>query len=96
MYEDGELLMQILSHPAFEIHRLVLWNLSKTLYHARSEKTRSVIEQLRIHEDMTLRNIGHFFIELTQRARYERLEDIIDYITGANTLMYEDEYSDEL
>lgn len=95
MYEDGELMMEILSHPAFAIARLSLWNLSKTLYHARGEKTRSVVEQLRIHEDITIQNIGHFFIELTQRSRYERLEDIIDYITGANMLEFEDEYSDD-
>ncbi len=95
IHEDGELMMEILSHPAFVIPRLTLWSLSKTLYHARGEKTRSCVEQLRIHEDVTLRNIGYFFIELTQRARYERLEDIIDYITGANTLRFEDEYSDE-
>ena len=95
MYEDGELFMEILSHPAFAVQRLTLWNLSKSLYHARSEKTRSIIEQLRMHEDATLRNIGHFFIELTQKSRYERLEDIIDSITGASTLHFEDEYSDE-
>lgn len=94
MYEDGELFMSILSHPVWWIERLILWNLSKTLYHARSEKTRSIIEQLRTQSDVTLRDIWHFFIELTQRARYERLEDIIDYITWANTLIYEDEYYD--
>ena len=88
-------MMEILSHPAFSIPRLTLWNLSKTLYLARGEKTRSAAEQLRIHEDITIQNIGHFLIELTQRARYERLEDIIDYITGANLLEFEDEYSDE-
>ncbi|MCH8518330.1 ATP-dependent helicase [Candidatus Gracilibacteria bacterium] len=94
MYEDGELFISILSHPVWGIERLTLWNLSKTLYHARSEKTRSIIEQLRMQTDVTLRDIGYFFIELTQRSRYERLEDIIDYITGANTLSYEDEYYD--
>lgn len=81
MYEDGELFISILSHPVWGIDRLTLWNLSKTLYHARTEKTRSIIEQLRTQSDVTLRDIGYFFIELTQRARYERLEDIIDYIT---------------
>jgi len=94
-YEDGELLLEILSHPAFGIHRLKLWELSKTVYHARHPHTCSLIEQLRIHSDTSLQHIGHFLIELAQRARYERLEDIIDYITWGNTLLYEDEYSDD-
>ena len=93
--EDGELFLEVLSHPVFWIHRLKLWELSKTIYHARNLHTRSLIEQLRNHSDRTLQDIWHFFIELSQRARYERLEDIIDYITWANTLVYEDEYSDD-
>jgi len=94
-FENAELLLEVLSHPAFGIHRLVLWELSKTLYHARSETTRSLIEQLRTHENINLRDIGYFFMELAQRSRYERLEDIIDYISGGNSFAYEDEYGEE-
>lgn len=93
--EDNELLFEVLSHPAFDINRLTLWQLAKTVKDARKEINKSVIEQLRRHTDPMLQNIGHFLMELSQRARIERLEDIIDYITGANTMLYEDEYGDD-
>lgn len=93
--ENSELLVWILSHPCFSIHRLTLWNLSKNIYHSRKETTRSWIESLAHHEDEKLRDIANFFRELSQRARNERLEDVIDLITGANTLSLPDEYDDE-
>jgi DNA helicase II / ATP-dependent DNA helicase PcrA len=93
--EDGRLLVKILSHPAFEIDRLTLWNLSKTIYHARKETTRSWIETLSRHEEEKLRNIANFIRELSQRSRTERLEDIIDMITGANSLSIPDDYDED-
>jgi ATP-dependent exoDNAse (exonuclease V) beta subunit len=93
--ENSELLVSVLSHPCFQIHRLTLWNLSKSIYHARKETTRSWIENLAHHEDEKLRDIANFFRELSQRSRNERLEDIIDYITGANSLSIPDDYDDE-
>ena len=92
--EDKELLITILSHPCFRIHRLTLWEVSKSIYHARKETTRSWIETLASHENQTLRNIANFFKELSLRAYTERLEDIIDYITGANQLSLPDDYDE--
>lgn len=93
--EDAELLVKILSHPCFSIDRLTLWNISKSIYHARKETTKSWIETLAHHEDERVRNTANFFRELSQKARTERLETIIDYITGANTLSIPDEYDED-
>ncbi len=79
--EDAEFLVTILSHPCFQINRLTLWNISKTIYHARKDTTRSWIETLALHEDTMLRNTANFLKELAQRAHTDRLEDIIDLIT---------------
>ncbi|GAB0174414.1 MAG: hypothetical protein HHAS10_02930 [Candidatus Altimarinota bacterium] len=93
--EDAELLLSILSHPCFGIHRLTLWSISKNIYHARKESNKSWIENLARHEDGNLRDIANFFRELNFKSQNERLEDIIDFITGANTLPIPDEYDDE-
>lgn len=93
--EDKELLISILSHPCFRVHRLTLWEVSKIIYHARKETTRSWIETLASHEDQTLRNVANFFKELSLRGYTERLEDIIDYITGANQLSLPDDYDEK-
>lgn len=93
--EDKELLVTILSHPAFAINRLILWNISKSIYHARKEENRSWIESLAHHEDQTLRNTANFLKELSIRSHTNRLEDIIDTITGANSLSLPDDYDDE-
>lgn len=93
--ENAELLVGILSHPCFAIDRIVLWGVSKTIYHARKEITRSWIEALSAHDDQKIRDIANFFKELSMRAHAERLEDIIDFITGANQLSLPDEYDDD-
>ena len=93
--EDKELLVTILSHPAFAINRLILWNISKSIYHARKDTNRSWIESLAHHEDQTLRNTANFLKELSIRALIDRLEDIIDSITGANSLSLPDDYDDD-
>ena len=92
--EDKKLLLSILSHPCFQIDRLTLWEISKSIYHARKETARSWIETLAVHENATLRNTANFFKELSLRAYTERLEDIIDYITGANQLSLPDDYDE--
>jgi DNA helicase II / ATP-dependent DNA helicase PcrA len=93
--EEAERIVMILSHPCFEINRLTLWNIAKTIYHSRKDITRSWIETLVHHEDTKLKNIANFLKELTGRARTERLENIIDYITGANELSLPDDYDDD-
>jgi DNA helicase II / ATP-dependent DNA helicase PcrA len=93
--EDKELLVTILSHTAFAINRLVLWNISKSIYHARKETNRSWIESLAHHEDKILRNTANFLKELSIRAHTDRLEDIIDSITGANSLSLPDDYDED-
>ncbi len=93
--ENTEIFVSILSHPCFAIHRLALWNISKAIYHARREETRSWIETLARHDDATLRNIANFFKELSLLSKTRRLEDIIDFITWANNLSLPDEYDED-
>lgn len=93
--ENAEILVSILSHPCFQIDRLILWNISKTVYHARKDTTKSWLETLSRQEDSTVRNIGNFLKELSSRWHTERLEDIIDYITGANALHLPDDYDED-
>jgi hypothetical protein len=44
---------------------------------------------------MTVKNLGNFLKEIASRSLTERLEDIIDYITGANMLSLPDDYDDD-
>lgn len=93
--ENAELIVKILSHPCFQINRLNLWNISKTIYHSRKDTTRSWIETLATNDDIYIKNTANFLKELSQRARTERLEDIIDYITGANGISIPDNYDED-
>jgi DNA helicase II / ATP-dependent DNA helicase PcrA len=93
--EDKRILLTILSHPCFQIDRLTLWNISKTIYHARRDTTRSWIETLAHHEEKNLRNTANWLRELSMRSHTERLEDIIDMITGANSLSLPDDYDED-
>ncbi len=93
--ENAELFVKIVSHPCFRINRLNLWNISKTIYHSRKDTTRSWIETLASNDDTYIRNTANFLKELSQRARTERLEDIIDYITGANGISIPDDYDED-
>jgi hypothetical protein len=92
--ENSELFIKVLSQPCFNINRLVLWNLSKNIYHSRKDTTKSWIETLSNHEDPYIKNTANFLKELSQRSRIERLENIIDYITGANGISIPDDYDE--
>jgi DNA helicase-2/ATP-dependent DNA helicase PcrA len=93
--EAPELLSEILSHEAWQIPRLKLWEISRDVYHARKEENKSWIERLRHSETPEIRDIGFFFSELVLHAKTYRLEDIIDMITGANNLSLPDEYNED-
>lgn len=92
--ENAELLVSILAHPAWGVNRLTLWNISKDIYHARRDTTRSWIESLSSHADTELSSLWKFLKEVSMRSTSERLENIIDYITGANSLSLPDDYDD--
>ncbi len=87
--------MEILSHEAWKVPRIHLWEISREIYHARKEENKSWIERLRTSEVPELRDIGAFFSELSLRSLTERLEDIIDGISGANNLSLPDEYDED-
>ncbi|MBP9779384.1 ATP-dependent helicase [Candidatus Gracilibacteria bacterium] len=93
--ELGEILIDIVSHPCWNIPRLTLWNISRDIYHARRDDKKSWIEQFSRHEIPEIRDLGNFLKELSNMSEYARLEDVIDAITGASSLALGDEYDEE-
>jgi hypothetical protein len=93
--ELKEVLVDILSHPCWDIPRLTLWYISRDIYHSRRTENKSWIEQLSSHETPEVRDLGYFLKELSNMSEYSRLEDLIDAITGASSLVLPDEHDEE-
>lgn len=93
--EAGELLVDILSHPCWEIPRLELWKVSRDIYHARKDETKSWIYQLSQSEIPEIRDAVNFLKELSNMSSYTRLEDLIDSITGANSLSLPEDHNED-
>ena len=93
--ELKEVLVDIISHPCWNIPRLTLWNISRDIYHSRRAENKSWIEQLSSHETPEIRDLGYFLKELSNMSEYSRLEDLIDAITGASSLVLPDEDSED-
>lgn len=94
-YPANEILVDIISHPAWNIPRIELWKLSRDIYHARKEENKSWIERLTVSDISEIRDVGYFIEELAIKSEIERLEDIIDIITGANSLSLPTEEDEE-
>ncbi len=92
---NDEILVRILSHPMWKIHRLTLWEISRKIYRAKKQENKNWIESLKIHTDSYVSKIAHFFIEMTFVSSYTRLEKVIDFLTGVNQVQISDEYRDE-
>lgn len=69
--------------------------MSRTISAARREDRKNWIEVLRTHQDINLANLANFLIELSILSHHARLEDLMDYITGANALTIPDEYDED-
>lgn len=93
--EASELLVDILSHPCWEIPRLELWKVSRDIYHARKDETKSWIYQLSQSEIPEIRDVVNFLKELSNMSSYTRLEDLIDSITGANSLSLPGDHNED-
>lgn len=94
--ELKEVLVAILSHPCWNIPRLTLWQLSRDIYHSRKAENKSWIEQLSSHETPEIRDLGYFLKELSNMSHTIRLEDLIDAITGASSLILPDEHDEDI
>ena len=92
--ELKEVLVDIISHPCWNIPRLTLWQLSRDIYHSRKAENKSWIEQLSSHETLEIRDLGYFLKELSNMSHTIRLEDLIDAITGAASLVLPNEHDD--
>ena len=93
--EQKEILVDIISHPCWNIPRLTLWQISRDIYHARREERKRWIEQLSAHEIPEIRDFGCFLKELSNMSEYTRLEDLTDAITGSSSLILPDEYDED-
>lgn len=93
--DRDDLLIDILSHPMWGLHRLELWELSRKIFQAKKPENKTWIEVLRKNSNKKLKIIAHFFIDLSLRSEAIRLEDMIDLITGANALRLSEDYTDE-
>jgi hypothetical protein len=93
--ELKEVLVDIISHPCWNIPRLTLWQLSRDIYHSRRAENKSWIEQLSSHETPEIRDLGYFLKELSNMSETARLEDLIDAITGAASLVLPDEHDED-
>lgn len=93
-YDRDDLLITILSHPMWGIHRLTLWELSREIASARKPEKKIWIEALRNHSDRKIARIAEFFIEMALTSRTTRLEDLIDMMTGAVNLRLSEDYTD--
>ncbi len=92
--DKDDILLTILSHPMWQINRLTLWELSREIASARKGEKKIWIEALRTHADKHISRIAYFLIEMSLRARTDRLEDIIDTLTGSRELELSEDYSD--
>lgn len=90
-----DILVDILAHPMWEIPRLTLWNIARSIYHARKQEKKDWLSELQNHQNISLSRIAHFFIELSLLSHTTRLEDMIDLITGANECTLPSDYDDE-
>ncbi len=94
--ENKQILVDVISHPCWNIPRLTLWNISRDIYHGRLSEKKSWIEQLSNHEIPEIRDLGYFLKELSNMSECTRLEDLIDAITGASSLALSDEYDEDI
>jgi hypothetical protein len=94
--ELKEVLVSIVSHPCWDIPRLTLWQISRDIYHSRKAENKSWIEQLSSHETPEIRDLGYFLKELSNMSHTIRLEDLIDAITGASSLILPDEHDEDI
>ena len=90
------ILVDILAHPAWGIPRLELWKVARDIYHARKEENKDWIEQLATASRVEIRDTAYFLKELANMSEYVRLEDLIDTITGANTLTLSEEHDEDV
>lgn len=94
--DRDDLLVEILSHPIWNIHRLDLWEISRKIYNAKNQENKVWIEELRKHPSKNISKIAHFFIELTILSNIKRLEEIIDIILGSEKIQIPEDYTDEI
>lgn len=93
--EKSEILVDIIAHPVWNIPRLDIWHISRDIYNARKDENKSWIKQFASSDVSEIRDVGNFLKELSLRSEYTRLEDLIDFITGANSLSLPEDHNED-
>ncbi len=93
--EASELMVDIITHPSWNIPRIEIWKLSRDIYNARKEENKSWIHQLSESEVSEIRDMANFLKELSNKSEYIRLEDLIDFITGANGFFFPEDHNED-
>jgi DNA helicase-2/ATP-dependent DNA helicase PcrA len=77
--EADNFLPEILSYPFWQLKRKTVWDISFSAYKSGKRWLEIILE----HEDREVSRIAEFMLDLSIRAKYETMEQIIDRITGA-------------
>ena len=93
--ETNNILVDIIAHPSWQIPRLEVWKISRDIYNARKDENKSWLYQLSNSEVSEIRDMANFLKELSNKSEYIRLEDLIDFITGANHLSLPEDHNDD-
>ena len=90
-YEDeaDEFLPEILSFPFWKLNREDIWKIS--LEARRGEHEKNWLEVMLESENLKIKNIASFLIELGVRAQNEPLEKILDSIVGTHLALTEED-----
>lgn len=81
-----DILARILSQPCWALPSLTIWKLSHGAFASRQ----SWIEAMQASDDVRLRHIALYFIEVSRHAQTEPVESIFDLLTGSHEVSFED------
>lgn len=95
--EDADhLLPEILSFPFWRLDRATIWEIAIKAEHSGWPR-KQWLGIMRESGNKQIRDIAHFFDELTKLARTDTLETVLDAMVGAHVeLVADDEYSDDI
>jgi len=82
--QANEILPQILSYPFWEISSLEIWKISRTSY----EKKQFWLDTMLENNEIKIRNIAEFLLEITKLSYEKNAQEILDIIVGNQSLNY--------
>src|SRR5690606_2833121 len=89
--DADELLPEILAYPFWGIDRSDIWKLSRDAWQNKTDW----LEAMKTSGNKELESTAEFFSSLAQKALYEPLEIILDYLIGSHVPVLYEEDEDE-